>query len=86
MRCTYLLKTVKQVLAKQLTQLPCLVIYTIFQLSYSTTVRIGGRPLQASTSSNSLPGQGAEKASNEFLVVSYGLSLTLISHHGKYTI
>ncbi len=44
MSCTPLPKAAKPVLAKQLTQLPCLVVYTKFQFVYScASFRIGVR-------------------------------------------
>ncbi len=70
MSYTHLLKAEKPVWAKQLTRLPCLVVYTKFKLTYTTGSTIGSELLLASTCPNVLPGRGHEKALNGCLGVS----------------
>ncbi len=52
MSCTPLPKAAKPVWAKQLTRLPCLVVYVKFQFAYTTKSKIGSQLLLASTSSH----------------------------------
>ncbi len=63
-------KAAKAVWAKQLTRLPCLVVYVKFQFVYTTTSEIGIQLLLASTSSNILVVRRSDKAFNECLGVS----------------
>ncbi len=52
MSCTPLPKAVKLVWAKQLTRLPCLVVYVKFQFVYTTKSKMVIQLLLASTSSH----------------------------------
>ncbi len=56
--------------AKQLTRLPCLVVYVKFQFVYTTKSKIGSQFLLASTSSHVQLWRGSEKVFNECLEVS----------------
>ncbi len=51
MSCTPLLKAAKPVWAKQLTRLPCLVVYVKFQFVYTTRSKMGSQLLLGPTSS-----------------------------------
>ncbi len=64
MSCTPLPKAAKPVWAKQLTRLPCLVVYVKFQFVSTTESKMDSQLLLASTSSNSRLGRGSEKESN----------------------
>ncbi len=52
MCCTPLPKAAKPVWAKQLTRLPCLVVYIKFQFVYSTESEMGSQLLLSPTSSH----------------------------------
>ncbi len=52
MGCTPLPKAAKSVWAKQLTRLPCLVVYVKFQFVYTTKSVMDSQLLLASTSSH----------------------------------
>ncbi len=52
MSCTPLPKAAKPVWAKQLTRLPCLVVYAKFQFVCTTKSKMGSQILLASTSSH----------------------------------
>ncbi len=70
MSCTPLLKAAKPVWAKQLTRLPCLVVYVTFQFVSATKTKMGSPPLLATTSSQVQISRGFEEAFNECLGVS----------------
>ncbi len=53
--------TAKPVWAKQLTRLPCLVVYVKFQFVYTTKSKMGSQFLLAFTSSDVQLRRGAEK-------------------------
>ncbi len=70
MSCTLLPKATKPVWAKQLTRLPCPVVYVKFQFVYTTKSKLGSQLLLASTSSHAKLWRGSEKAFHECLGVS----------------
>ncbi len=63
-------RTLEPVWAKQLTRLPCSVIYVKFEFVYTTTSKIGTQLLLTSSSSKVKLCPGSEKVFNEFLGLS----------------
>ncbi len=70
MSCTPSPKAAKPVWAKQLTRLPCFVVYVKFQFVYTTKSKMSSQHLLASTSSHVQLWRGSDKAFHECLGVS----------------